>query len=73
MGRLRQLDAGGARPRLHVHSDIHEAAGVYAPPLGAGGRVTANAAVLDGGYQVVPSWSTYQPPSRRVSTTATAP
>lgn len=51
--RLRQLDAAGAGPHLHVHGDIHEAAGVYAPPLGAEGCITANAAALDGGYRLV--------------------
>ena len=29
--RLEALDAEGAGPRLHVHGDIHEAAGVRAP------------------------------------------
>jgi len=51
--RLGQLDADGDGPRLHVHGDIHEAAGVHAPPLGVGGRITVNAAVLDGGYRLV--------------------
>jgi hypothetical protein len=50
--RLRQLDASGAGPRLHVHGDIHEAAGVVGPPLGASGRITVNATVLDGGYRL---------------------
>lgn len=49
--RLRQLDGAGAGPRFHVHGDIHEAAGVHAPPLGAVGRTTVNASVLDASYR----------------------
>lgn len=51
-GRLDALDALGLGPRLHVHGDIHEAAGTYAPPLGVTRRLTVNAAVLDGAYQL---------------------
>jgi Icc-related predicted phosphoesterase len=50
--RLADLDDAGQGPRLHVHGDIHEAAGVHAPPLGAAGRVTVNAAVLDAAYRL---------------------
>lgn len=54
--RLAALDADGAGPRLHVHGDIHEAAGVHAPPFGhapgAGDRITVNAAVLDAAYRL---------------------
>jgi hypothetical protein len=50
--RIRQLDAEGAGPRLHVHGDIHEAAGVHAPPLGSSARTTVNAAVLDQSYHL---------------------
>ena len=50
--RLDALDANGLGPRLHVHGDIHEAAGVHAPPLGAEGRMTVNVAVLDGAYRL---------------------
>ena len=48
--RLAAPDAEGAAPRLHVHGDIHEAAGVHAPPVGASGRTTVNASVLDERY-----------------------
>jgi Icc-related predicted phosphoesterase len=48
--RLEVLEAEGADPHLHVHGDIHEAAGVHAPPFGAEGRITVNAAVLDASY-----------------------
>ncbi len=40
------------KPRLHVHGDIHEAAGVHAPPFGAEGRITVNAAVLGASYRL---------------------
>jgi len=50
--RLRQLDGAGAGPRLHVHGDIHEAADVHATSLGAGGRTTVNASVLDLRYRL---------------------
>ena len=50
--RLRQLDDAGVGPRLHVHGDIHEAAGVHAPPLGVDGRTTVNASVLDLRYRL---------------------
>ena len=50
--RLRQLDVSGAGPRLHVHGDIHEAAGVVGPPAGVGGRTTVNASVLDLRYRL---------------------
>ncbi len=50
--RLRQLDEADAGPRLHVHGDIHEAAGVHTPPLGATGRTTINASVLDASYRL---------------------
>lgn len=53
--RLAALDADGAGPRLHVHGDIHEAAGIHAPPFGAEGRVTVNASVLDGAYRLARS------------------
>lgn len=50
--RLAALDSEARGPRLHVHGDIHEAAGVHAPPFGVAGRMTVNAAVLDGAYQL---------------------
>lgn len=53
--RLDALDAEGLGPRLHVHGDIHEAAGMAAPPVGAPGRMTVNAAVLDGAYRLARS------------------
>ena len=51
--RLDALDVEGLGPRLHVHGDIHEAAGTVAPPAGVEGRTTVNAAVLDEGYRLV--------------------
>ena len=51
--RLDVLEAEALGPRLHVHGDIHEAAGIRAPPLGVEGRMTVNAAVLDGSYRLV--------------------
>lgn len=50
--RLLQLDATGVGPQVHIHGDIHEAAGVHAPPLGADGRMTVNASVLDARYRL---------------------
>ena len=46
------MDAAGEGPRLHVHGDIHEAAGIATPPLGANGRISVNAAVLDERYRL---------------------
>ena len=53
--RLAALDAEGAGPRLHVHGDIHEAAGVHSPPRGTEGRTTVNASVLDVRYRLAHS------------------
>ena len=50
--RLGLLDERGEGPRLHVHGDIHEAAGVHAPPLGVEGRISVNASVMDGRYRL---------------------